>query len=164
MTRKCLMIETKDRRRFFTHQRNYDQLVEFGKTFGAELSVVRVEKPEILDLVSLAPALCDTSYEVVNKPVFEVVEVRLQRTQRERKSLLRQASTVKRWVKKQLLEGEVVQLKDVSRRYKRYGLSLQAFCNHLADVKKELVKDGHNIVRIGHGAYQVQDQNSEQAK
>lgn len=155
MARKCLMIETKDRRRFFTDPHNYDHLVEFGKTFGAELSVVRAEEPDILDLMSLAPAICDTSYEVVNRPVFEVVEVKLPKMQRQRKTLLRQADTVKKWIENQLLEGNSVKLAEVRKRYKRYGLTMQAFCNHLADVRKKLTAEGHELERVGHGEYKI---------
>lgn len=161
--KKCLMVETKDQRRFFTDPRNYDHLVEFGKTFGAELSMVRAEEPDILDLMSLAPAICDTSYEVINKPVFEVVEIKLPKMQRERKTLLRQANTVKKWIKSQLLEGNSVKLAEVRKRYKRYRLTMQAFCNHLADVRKNLMSEGHEVKRVGHGEYKIA-QYSEEAK
>jgi len=44
------MIELKDRRKFFTHPKNLPELIEFSKTFGAELSVVRTCE-ESLDLI-----------------------------------------------------------------------------------------------------------------
>ena len=53
MPRKCLMVETKDHRKFFTYPKNLNQLTEFYKTFGAEISVVKVEDDtEVLDLLS----------------------------------------------------------------------------------------------------------------
>ena len=59
---KCLLIQTKDKRKFFTHEKNFVQLIEFSKTFGAEISMVKLEEGPILELKELAPAICDPSY------------------------------------------------------------------------------------------------------
>jgi hypothetical protein len=56
------MIETTDRRKFFTHEKNFPMLIDFAKTFNAEISVVKLEEGQILDLAELAPALCDAGY------------------------------------------------------------------------------------------------------
>jgi hypothetical protein len=155
MPKKCLMLETKDHRKFFTHEKNYPLLVEFGKTFGAEISVVLVEKPEILDLITLAPAICDSSYEVQNPPILEVVEVKLTRTKRQRKTLRRQATTVKKWIKDQLLAGNIVKLAEVKKKYQRYKLTLQAYSNHLREIRRDLATQGFQVDRVGHGMYKA---------
>ncbi len=59
---QCLMIKTKDKRKFFTAEENYLPLLEFSKLFKAEMSIVKVRDAEILDLEQLAPALCDANY------------------------------------------------------------------------------------------------------
>ena len=59
---KCLLLETKDKRKFFTHEKNFLQLIEFSRTFNAEISVVKMEQTELLDLKDLAPAICDAHY------------------------------------------------------------------------------------------------------
>ncbi len=153
MRKKCLMIETKDRRRFFTHPNNYEHLIEFGKTFGAELSVVKVEEPEILDLMSLAPALCDSSFKISKNQIIEIIETKLPKDKKKRRSLLQQASEIKGWIKRQFLTGKAVRLKDIKEHYKNYNLTSQAFCNHLADVRKNLESEGFEVRKIGHGSY-----------
>lgn len=64
MATKCLMIETKDRKRFFTLIRNKIHLKEYCRTFGAKMAVVKaeIEKTHVLDLKGLVPALCDKNY------------------------------------------------------------------------------------------------------
>jgi hypothetical protein len=59
---RCLMILTKDRRRFFTPEASYEHITEFAKVFNAEVSLVTVQEGEVLDLPSLVPAICNASY------------------------------------------------------------------------------------------------------
>ncbi len=47
---------------FFTKRKNWAYLVEFAKTFGAELVPVRVKKAEILPLKDLPELFCDSKY------------------------------------------------------------------------------------------------------
>ena len=73
---KCLMIETKDNRQFFTHEKNFNQLIEFSKFFKAKISVVQIMGADLLSLEELAPALCDTTKKKQKKE-FKIMEVRL---------------------------------------------------------------------------------------
>ena len=74
---KCLLIETKDNRRFLTYQKNYKYLLEYIKTFGAKTYIVKIDKNQkILDLNKLVPALCDKNYQVKNIN-FEILESEL---------------------------------------------------------------------------------------
>ena len=68
---KCLMLKTRDNRKYFTHEKNYDYLIEFSRTFGAEVSVVEVEEAEVLDLEELAPAICDCDPVYKTTPEFK---------------------------------------------------------------------------------------------
>ena len=57
----CLMIMLKDKRKFLTSQKNLKHLIEFAKTFHAELSIVSVEGRKTLSLERLAAEICDTN-------------------------------------------------------------------------------------------------------
>jgi hypothetical protein len=62
---KCLLLETKDKRRFFTLVKNRKQLAECCRAFGAKMSVVKAEikRKHILDVQKLVSALCDKNYQ-----------------------------------------------------------------------------------------------------
>jgi len=64
MSVKCLMIETKEKKRLFTLIKNKGQLAEYCRTFGAKMMVVQadLDRKSILDLGRLVPALCDNNY------------------------------------------------------------------------------------------------------
>ena len=64
MSIKCLLLETSDKKRFFTLTKNYKQLIEYCKTFNAKMFVVKAEisRAQILELAKLVPALCDKNY------------------------------------------------------------------------------------------------------
>src|SRR5262252_7159655 len=110
------MIKTKDRRKFFTHEKNFPQLIEFSKTFKAEISVVRVDEADILDLSALAPAICDANY-AAKKTSYELVEVKLPVLPRNtRPTILRTAARIKQHILAKFLGGEAVSLKELKKR------------------------------------------------
>ena len=138
----CLMLETTDKRRFFTYQKNYDRLVEFAQVFGGEISVVNVRKADILDLQALVPALCNpepqerSRYELVSKKV-------------KGQTVFQVAKKVRDSVRKDFLAGKVVELNKTHKRFSRYGLSLSTVCNHVSVVRKELAAKGIGYIDAG---------------
>lgn len=72
MRKKCILIKTKDKRQFFTHSKNCNKIIEFANTFNAEVSIVKAENPEILDLVPLASAVANAEYS--DEKIYEVLE------------------------------------------------------------------------------------------
>lgn len=75
MAIKCLLLETKDKRRFFTLVKNKARLQEYCKTFKARMSVVKADiaRSEVLDLEMLVPALCDKNHKT-DKADFKVLK------------------------------------------------------------------------------------------
>ena len=153
MPRKCLMLETHDHRQFFTHRRNLPRLIEFSKTFNAEISVVRTSEQPV-DLISLAENLCDNNYKI-HKPNFQLLEVKVTKPKRSRRKLAHNGKIIRKWIKYQLVDGQTVRLRDLVKRYKRYGLSASAFCNHFIAIRKELVKEGFRVRKEGPGEYRL---------
>lgn len=150
---QCLMIKTKDRRKFFTHEKNFTPLLEFSKAFKAEISVVKVENAEILDLAQLAPAICDAGYKQPEPRSYEVLEVKLPQVKRNRQQILETARSIKQFIKKQFLEQSKVTLKDLAKTLCNYNLTLACLCNHLAQVRKELISEGWQVEKTGGGKY-----------
>ena len=151
MSKTCLMVETADNRQFLTHEKNYPQLIEFSKTFGAEISVVKIEDPsiEVLTLDKLSSAICDSTYK--QKIEFEIVEpkITVKRSPRSRSKKIRD------WINIQLLTGKPLRLSDVYEEFNDLNLTKAAFCTHYAAVRKEAVKAGKKIEKVGGGTYKV---------
>lgn len=77
MATKCLMLETRDKKRFFTLVGNSKHLKEYCRAFGAKMFVVKaeIERSKVLDLKKLVPALCDKNHK--NEKVdYKVLEPR----------------------------------------------------------------------------------------
>lgn len=72
---KCLLLETNDKKKFFTLISNHKQLKEYCRAFSARMYIVKAEinKSEVLDLPKLVPALCDKNYKC-RKIDFEILE------------------------------------------------------------------------------------------
>jgi hypothetical protein len=66
------MIETPDKKKFFTHEENYIKILSFANSFNCEISTVSLEEGIVLDLIPLAEAISDGQN--CKRPKFEVVE------------------------------------------------------------------------------------------
>ncbi len=153
---QCLMIKTQDRREFFTHEKNLIQLVEFSKTFGAEISVVKVDDSaaSILDLRDLVPQFCDQTCKP-EKTAYEVLEIKLQGVKCKRQQMLKTANRIKNHITDEFLSGNIVSLRGLKRKFARHKLTDACLCQHLARAREELVEQGHAIEKVGGGKYQL---------
>jgi len=152
---KCLLVKTKDRRSFFTHEKNLPELVEFSKTFGAEISVVQVKEAEVLDLVGLGTAICDAVYAPKAQPDYEIIETKIPTRTKRRSRILKTSQKIREFIREKFYSGEVVSLQSLKKRFKRYRLTSACLCNHLRIVREELESEGHYVEKVGGGKYQL---------
>jgi len=153
------MIETKDNKKLFTHEDNYPDLIEFSKTFGAEISVVKVEEAEILELEELAPILC-THGDISGAPSYKLIQKKIAKAGRPKKltgraKILDQASRIRSHVELEFLTGNIVSLNKIVNKFKKCTLSISAVCNHISTVRIDLQKKGYKIEKIERGKYQL---------
>jgi hypothetical protein len=152
---KCLLIETKDKKRFITHEKYLHQLVEFSKTFGATISIIEAENVNPLKIEDLVPAICDQNYKN-QRFKYEVLETKLKKEKRDRQKMLQAASKIQEYIYRKFLQKETVSLKELKKRFKRQELSDAALCNHVRRVKEALEKEGYAIQKVGGGMYRIQ--------
>jgi hypothetical protein len=77
------MLETPDKKKFFTPKRNYNKILGFANSFNYEISTVKLEKGEVLDLTSLAAAI--SSEQSCKRAKFEIVKSKKSRKRKRRK-------------------------------------------------------------------------------
>jgi hypothetical protein len=151
---QCLMVETRDKRKFFTYEKNYPLLIEFANAFNAEVSTVQIKEGEILDLAPLASAISNPDY--IAKPKFEKIETKIPKLKkRPRKRAMEIAQIIRNHIREKLMSEEVVGLREIKNRYKRYNLTSSCFCAHLSKVRDELEREGHVIEKMGGGKYML---------
>lgn len=148
--KQCLMIETKDHKKFFTYEKNFPQLIEFSKTFNAEISKVQIpSEAEVLELEELAPALCEKKSQKVD---YKVLEMKLSPKIKRRKILSR-AKKIQTYIQSKLLAGDTVSLKELTCKFK--DLTSACLCNHFKLIREAMEKEGHNFIKTGGGKYKV---------
>lgn len=150
---ECLMIKTKDKRKFFTHKANLPQVLEFSKLFRAEISTVQVHEAEVLDLEKLAPAFCDANYEVAGK--YKILNI-MYPSRRNRKDILKNSAKIREFIRQKLDKNGEISLGELKGRFKDKGLTTACFCNHLRFMKAEIVETGKDLVKIGTGTYRIE--------
>lgn len=153
---KCLLIETKDKRKYITYEKYLSQLIEFAKTFGANISVVNAEGANPLKIEDLVPAICDQNYTLQNF-TYEVLETMIKKEVKkkvEKKPTL--AAKIQEYVYSKFLKKEIVSLKNLKKRFEKYELSDPALCNHIRKMKETLEKEGYIVQKVGAGMYRIQ--------
>lgn len=155
MARKCLMVETSDHRKFFTHPKNFDSLLEFSKIFGAEVSVVQTdENIEVLDLESLASSVCDPTHAIKPNDI-KILEIKIAKPRRERQQLVKNAGKIQEWIYKEFTWRMALSLKDIRKKFGKLGLTVGCLSNHFAKVRRQLIIEGYQVTKIGQGNYKL---------
>lgn len=151
-----LLIETKDKRKFLTHEKNLLQLIEFAKNFSASLFIVKSnEKP--MELEEIVNNLCHSEYQSPDY-VYEVIETKLENRpviQKPRKNLIKNSDQIKNYIEKQFKNKNIVSVKELKNEFKQYNLSDTTFSNHIKNVKLQIEEQGFKVKKVGTGKYSV---------
>jgi hypothetical protein len=147
---KCLMINTSDNRKFFTFEKYYPQLVEFARTFGAEISLVRAKDANVMSLKSLAEAISDPT-KVDENSSFEIIQSKVSSAVKERKN----AAGIRKFLRESFLTKGTASLSMLRQEFRDLRLSLPCLSNHLNRVRRELQSEGYKIEKTGRGCYSV---------
>lgn len=151
---RCLLIETKDKRKFFTHEKNFVQLIEFSKAFNAQISTVKLEEGTILELEELAPAICDPSYKKSDVQ-YKILETKLSKENRSRKDILKAATLIKKYVESKFFTRETVSIKELQKKFKKYEFTDAAMRNHIKKIMLDLENKGFRFEKIAVGTYKA---------
>ncbi len=150
--KQCLMIQTRDRKKLFTYEKNFPQLIAFSQIFGAEISTVQIpNETEVLELEDLAPAICEKKSQDAD---FKIIKVKI-RPKEKRKIMLSRAKRIQGHIRRNLLKGRVVSLKELKKKYQKHQLTTACLCTHLTIVRKELQTQGCQVVKVGGGKYAI---------
>lgn len=148
---QCLLIETPDERKFLVQEKNLTSIIEFVKTFQAEIYKVEVIEGKIISqLKNLATAICNPDYcpsmkiKIIKK-IFPVTKART--------SILKNAKKIREFITSTLLSGEPLSLKSLKKKYKNCEITDACLCSHLSAVRKQLIKSGKIVKKIGQGTY-----------
>lgn len=153
MTQICLLLKTKENKKFLTHEKNLPSLIEFAKTFRAEIYRVEVEKQKVLELKALVNAICDQEYDTA--PKHTKLEKLFPVPKKSRKIILADAVKIRGFIVRKLESGEPVSLKELKNKYKKQKVTDACLCNHLSMARKQLTREGRTIKKLGAGTYCV---------
>jgi hypothetical protein len=147
----CLLVKTQDKRRFLVNEKNMPSIIEYVKTFHAEVYLVEVLNGKVINLLkNLAGAICNPDYDTEME--INIIE-RIYPRSRPRSSILKNAKKIREFIHSRLSNGKPVSLKDLKKRYKNCDITDACLCNHLSAVRKQLARSGKVIEKIGQGNY-----------
>lgn len=157
MIKKLLLIRTPDKRRFFTYRKNLSKVLEFAKTFQAELFSVEVEGAEVLELNKVSAAFCLPSYNCdVRCLKAKKISRKRTRSGKRRTDLLTNAVLIRGYLRSQLLANQTISLKDLQKKFEKLALTDSCLYSHLSQVRKEMEGEGYIITKINTGEYAIQ--------
>lgn len=171
--KRCLLLTTHDKRNFLTHTEYLPQLVEFSNTFNVSMSIVQVEEPTLLDLEKLAPAICgpaqpQPSMELETELRPDNIQLYMQaadaeviptavpdKPKKDKKRKEKPKEVIRTDIYNIFTQGEVVDVKQIAKKYNKFKFKLCTFSNHVKHVRDKLRKEGHEINKLKPGRYQL---------
>jgi len=151
----CLLLRTKDKRKFLTEEGNLPSLIEYSKTFLAEIFRVEYQRGKILELKALALALCKQDY---REPMqVRKIEKIYPKPKKSRQAILTNARKIQTFIRRRLLSGKPLSLKELKDKYSDMEVTDACLCNHLATVRNVLAEEGHQFRKTGAGTYCLAD-------
>jgi len=151
MIKTCLLLKTKDGREFLAYEKSLPSLIEFAKTFGAEIYKVEVENQKALELKSLVAAICNQDYQ--SEPTYKKLEKVCPKPKKDRETILKTAAQIRKYIRRRLLAGKEVSLKELKKKYKDCKVTDACLCSHFAAMRKILGREGHSFEKRGAGKY-----------
>ena len=148
---RCLLIELKDNRKFMTYQKNFNQLIEFCKSFKANMSLVNMKNGIIFDLEELVPALCNPKQKKVNYE-YTIIENKMITTPKNKKQI---ALKLRDEIRRKFEGRQTISEDRLCKKYAEIGLSKAAIKNSIRYVKDEMKKEGHSFCRVSPGVYKI---------
>ena len=147
----CLLVKMPDKRKFLVSEKNMLSIIEFAKTFHAEIYKVEVIKGKVIcQLKNLAGAICNPDY---NQDMEIQNPVKIYPRTRPRSSIIKNAKKIKAFIYNKLNNGKPMSLKDLKKKYKNCNITDACLCNHLSAVRKLMIENGLNVQKIGQGKY-----------
>lgn len=145
----CLLIETKDKRKFLTHQKNLNHLKEFSKVFNVDISPVKLKTGNVLELEELVSAICDSSYN--DECSFE----KMKKSSSSRSETIKIANKIRDYIITEFKNKNNVSLKNIKNKFKDLNLTDASLCNHIRRAKIALQSEGYTFTKISSGIYRM---------
>lgn len=148
----CLLIKTSDEKNFLVNKKNIKLITEYVKTFNAELYLVEVIQGKVISqLKNLASAICNTEYK--NESSFKIIEKIYPKSKNKNNS-----SKIKKHILEKFQTKQIVSLKELKHKYKKQEITDACLSNYFSSVRKQLLKNGNKIKKIGQGNYILTDE------
>ena len=88
---------------------------------------------------------------------IKIVEIKIPRQRRNRQEILKSAKKITQHIEEKFLKGEIISLKNLTKKYEKLNITSACICNHITSVRKKLEKLGKQFVKIGGGKYQIKN-------
>ena len=148
---RCLLIELKDNRKFMTYQKNFNQLIEFCKSFKANMSLVNMKNGIIFDLEELVPALCNPKQKKINYE-YTIIENKMVTNTKNKKQIILK---LREEIRRKFESREAISENRLCAKYAKIGLNKSTIKNCIKSVKDEMKKEGHSFCRVSSGVYKI---------
>lgn len=150
---KCLLIETKDKRKFFTHKKNLMQLSEFSKTFDSNIFLVELKNGKVLELEDLAKAICNSEYDSIEQDYTIISNIKSKESKTPKSEKI--GSKIQEFIKKELIEKRPISIRKIKSKFKKHSISDATLYNKMRKVKNDLEKKGYKFLKIKTGVYKT---------
>lgn len=144
----CVMLETKDGRKFFFKKTALVSLKAFIKNFPANIFIVETDAENVKSIKENVKLICDQSY----KP--EDVEYK---TINSPQILSKRVKSVKvrEIIKKNFIKNKKITFKEIQYIFRKVNISASSLNQYFAQIRNELESENFKINKIKNGCYVI---------
>jgi hypothetical protein len=142
-----LMIELKDKRKFITNKKNLSNLIEFSKTFNADLSIISTESKNSLSLEQLANEICDTNR--------KQEEFKYKTIETLNKKETNQSNLIFSHIIKTLQSKKEIDTNKLIAKFKKKGIDEKNIYSQITKAKNYIKNIGKTLKRLGKTKYKI---------
>jgi hypothetical protein len=147
----CLLLKMPDNRHFFTYENNFPMLVEFGRKFASEISLVKAPTAEVVELEELVQSICVQPVDA-KVPTYETLEIKLSPNSPSGKTKGEQLAELTKHIKSELLRKNTVKIDDLLSKFE--NVPKTAIVKSFSNTRRDLRDSGYEIIKIKPGHYQ----------
>lgn len=157
---ECLLIEFDDKK-LFTHKKNLYLLIHFSKRFKAKISLVKVEKAQILEMADIAQNFCEKSCSG-NKVEYQTISQKFsidskKKVKKQKNITTNSRNLIKQYIKSELLAGNSISVIKVHKVFSPdYKIAISTCRKYIKDIQKDLYRDGVKTIRTSPGVYEIE--------
>lgn len=146
----CLLLTTKENRKFFISRKYLKQLMEFSGNYECSISIVKTDPKNIESIQDFIKSFCHQNY-TENNAKYVIMKKNLQSKKRQNTK----SEQIRNAIEKTFIQNQKASLEEIKKLFFKDNISTSSLSAYFSEVRKNLGIRGIQIEMIKKGTYVI---------